>query len=210
MKYDDAVRYLNEHRNIGRPTYNHRRLKERPLPSHGGSHSQDNDLFSFAFDDSDDSDEDISIQNDTEQSLNETVSTSHQGDINEMDVSVNEPETTNDNVSEEAVDFNSVLFNEDEHAVVDPLTPIKREVPLYEICAANNAEIDELLDEPTEFVFDDDVTIIIGKCGVPKPWAITSDTLIKRQNDAMSGNIAFNSTVSVIFVEFYKMKLFLQ
>lgn len=105
--------------------------------------------------------------------------------------------TNNGDASEESIDDN--LSNNAEVHTIDPLAIIKVEVPLYEVHAANNDEINQILDEAEEIVCDDDVIMSIGKDGIPKPWAATDDKIIKRQNDPMSGDIAFNVTVSRIF-----------
>lgn len=77
----------------------------------------------------------------------------------------------------------------------DPLdTVVKNEyVPLFN---NNNAEIDQLLDEPENLSDDDDVIIIVGPSGIPKPLPSAEKILTKRENDVISGNIPFNETVS--------------
>lgn len=77
-------------------------------------------------------------------------------------------------------------------------------VPLYEIHTRNSDEIDALLDEPDEVRYcdsDDDLTMIIPKNGIPKPLAATSDNVIKREDDLISGSIPFNTNVSVLNYE---------
>lgn len=98
-------------------------------------------------------------------------------------------------------------FNSNEENATDPLAittsvEVKTEqVPLFDMHATNRMEIDALLDEQdytTENCGsdDDDVVIFIGKSGVPKPMQTTGDFLVKRENDIISGNIAFNERVS--------------
>ncbi|XP_055309118.1 uncharacterized protein LOC129573007 [Sitodiplosis mosellana] len=67
-------------------------------------------------------------------------------------------------------------------------------VPLFNVHDANNDEIDQLLEEPEEIVYEDDVVIMVGRHGLPKPMAATEDDMIKRENDQMTGNIPFNET----------------
>lgn len=69
-------------------------------------------------------------------------------------------------------------------------------VPLFDLHTANNDAIDELLDEPEEFVYGDDLTMLVGPSGLPMPWASTEQRMIKRENDPMSGDIPFNEEVS--------------
>lgn len=109
--------------------------------------------------------------------------------------------TDHDDAGEQAIDTNSNsnLSNSDEEIVADPLVIVKTEVPMQEFHAANSAEIDEILEEAEEIVCDDGVVMLIGKNGVPMPWAATDDKLIKREKDLMSGDIPFNCTVSRIF-----------
>lgn len=80
------------------------------------------------------------------------------------------------------------------------------------IHTGNNADIDDLLDDPEEIVWgkdeEDEVVMTIGRCGFPKPWCATSDSLFKREDDPFSGNLAF--TVSVredIFFSFIPLIL---
>lgn len=73
-------------------------------------------------------------------------------------------------------------------------------VPLFDIHTGNNAEIDELLEEPEVIEWDEEVTMMVGKSGVPQPMSVTADELIKRENDQLSGNIPFNLTVGLILI----------
>lgn len=93
--------------------------------------------------------------------------------------------------------------NNAENVGLDSLTAdgnlvVKREyAPLFNVHAANNAEIDDLLNESSE---DEDALImIVGPDGIPPPLEATEKKMIKRQNDKMSGNIPFNETVSFLF-----------
>lgn len=83
---------------------------------------------------------------------------------------------------------------------VDPLAHDERKpeyVPLYEVSAPNNSEIDEiLLDEPQVIKYGDDVEILITETGVPQPFGATLENMVKRENDAISGNVPYNIKVS--------------
>lgn len=78
-------------------------------------------------------------------------------------------------------------------------------VPLYDTHVCNDNEIDDVLDEPLEEVCDD-VVIIIGRSGIPKPLRMTTDQTIKRENDPMSGNLTFSVSVSMHCVHFMNKK----
>lgn len=69
-------------------------------------------------------------------------------------------------------------------------------VPLFSVHSANNEAMDQLLEEQEEIPCDEDVQIIVGPSGIPQPMQVTTDDLVKRENDAMSGNIPFNTSVS--------------
>lgn len=84
-------------------------------------------------------------------------------------------------------------------------------MPLFDTHATNRIEIDALLDEQDYTAEncgsdDDDVVIFIGKSGVPKPMQTTGDFLVKRENDIISGNIAFNERVSNTDINCFKEK----
>lgn len=87
---------------------------------------------------------------------------------------------------------------------VDPLengeheNRIKTEcVPLYEIHARNSSEMDELLDEPDVVYLDDDLEMVVSETGLPKPFLTTGEYVVKRENDAISGEFPFNIEVSI-------------
>lgn len=253
---------MNAHRNIGRPIYNDRRLKEHPVPSLG-HHSQARDSDEERnLDLTDSSISDVSTQNESaelsiEPSVNESIRSNENSlqnpvenvgpEVNDsmgangnhstdrmsrdasevaidmnLNLSNNGDEDTDDplaldvndsmgaggdnsadriasddgDVSEEALAINSNSSNNGE---VDPLVIIKTEVPMHEFHAANNDEIDEILEEVEEIVCDDGIVMSVGKSGVPMPWAATDDKLIKRQKDSISGDIPFNCIVSRFF-----------
>ncbi|XP_031630860.1 uncharacterized protein LOC116345565 [Contarinia nasturtii] len=65
-------------------------------------------------------------------------------------------------------------------------------VPYIARHTQNNDAINELLENTVENRIDDDVSIMIGAAGVPKPMFMTSDELVKRENDILSGNKPYN------------------
>lgn len=72
-------------------------------------------------------------------------------------------------------------------------------LPVYDNHICNDNEIDDVLGEPLEEVCDD-VIIVIGRAGLPKPLRMTTEQTIKRENDRMSGNLTFSVSVRVYFV----------
>lgn len=107
---------------------------------------------------------------------------------------------------------------DDNHAT-DPLlidsVQFKHEYSdLVENHAGNSDDIDRLLDIDecetlvdneesetyVEDVFDDDLTFLVGKSGIPKPQEVHS-TLIKRENDPLSGCISYDDTVSRLYLK---------
>lgn len=133
----------------------------------------------------------------------------------------NECDNTNDLVDEgqinieavippsvESAEFESVpenqMNNPDEHSTA--IGEIKTELSLYlsEIHSENSNDIDDVLDEPEVIVWgkDQDVVITVGRHGIPKPWATTTEKfMVKREEDPMSGNIPFNvNTVSKFLI----------
>lgn len=120
----------------------------------------------------------------------------------------NADEPINELIDQRAFDLsdtaneNTVEQNPDESLNVktDPLD-------LWEVERMDNdSDIDDILDERTgnvpndvlRLILDDDVTIFIGQNGIPKPLGfVTKDDLVKRENDQMSGNIAFDERVCI-------------
>lgn len=73
-------------------------------------------------------------------------------------------------------------------------------MPIYENHFGNDNEIDDVLDDPIEEIYDDesdDVIIVIGRSGIPKPLGMTRQQTIKRENDPMSGNLTFSVSVRI-------------
>lgn len=80
---------------------------------------------------------------------------------------------------------------------------IKAEGPLAVVlpCRSNENELNALLDVNEIIVVDDDVTIFASSKPC-KPFIMTSESLFKRNDDIVSGNIAFNETVSIFLNTF--------
>lgn len=130
----------------------------------------------------------------TENNTSNLTEHAHSDESYEIDISQHGEHSNNDGSSSLATD---PLFIETVTPKTEQNIPL---VPLYDIHVTNNDEIDELLDEPEEIFCDEEVIMKIGPSGMPKPWAATVDELIKRENDKMTGNIAFNQTVNLIFI----------
>lgn len=64
-------------------------------------------------------------------------------------------------------------------------------VPLHVTSTENSNEIISLLEESDETVLFENTT------NFPQPMAATENSIIKRENDIVSGNIGFNETVSI-------------
>lgn len=85
----------------------------------------------------------------------------------------------------------------------DPLVMVVKSeaVPMIEPCSSNSNELNGLFDEDNEEedIYDDDITFIVNKTvGFAKPFNSTTQNLIKRENDIISGNMAFDETVSTV------------
>lgn len=90
------------------------------------------------------------------------------------------------------------------HSLIEDLNVVENEdvkpnlVPLYETPAMNRTEIADLITEPQVEKINDELTIMINPhSDFPMPWKATDDAIVKRENDVLSGNIAFNIEVSV-------------
>lgn len=81
---------------------------------------------------------------------------------------------------------------------LNEITSTKMEpVPLYEANTSNVVDLDDILDDDEVVdVYSNDVTIIFKrKTGIIKPMKTDSNGLVKRENDVVSGNMAYNDTV---------------
>lgn len=89
-------------------------------------------------------------------------------------------------------------------------------LPVYDNHVANDNDIDDVLDEPIVDVHDDDIVIVIGRSGFPKPLGMTAEQNIKRENDKMSGNMTYSVSVRMHLIhkeyynrnELYQLKLY--
>lgn len=86
---------------------------------------------------------------------------------------------------------------------MDNVSPVVAQIKtdlvcLHEMHTGNNSDIDGILEEVEEILYGDDLVMIVGESGLPKPFSMTTDNLIKRENDAMSGNISFDRKVNMI------------
>lgn len=211
VHYEDAILYKVHHRNVEPPTFNEARLNEEPIPFLGneistGENPTDESSIDENINDAIGSPQ-ISIENESVQNASESV---------DGDNGVND-ENGYDN-----------LFNIDpedeinggagEIEASDPLQintaqfEIKQEHnELVENHAENDIDIDELLensqnelatnsqDETLEEVkVDDDLSIIVGKSGIPKPKGMRYK-LVKREKDPFSGSIPYDDIVSIIY-----------
>lgn len=107
---------------------------------------------------------------------------------------------------------NLVINNNANDLAVDPLAigdlhdlnvcaDVKVEpLPIYDNHFANDSDIENVLDEPIEEICDD-IVIVIGRSGIPKPLRMTNEQTIKRENDKMSGNLTFSVSVRFFLVD---------
>lgn len=56
--------------------------------------------------------------------------------------------------------------------------------------------LNDLIAENATIQIDDDITMMIGFEGMPKPFTANSDEMIKRDEDPISHNMPYNLTVS--------------
>lgn len=68
--------------------------------------------------------------------------------------------------------------------------------PVYAINNAQHGEVYNLLEEAEVIQLGDGEEMIIGEKGIPDPMHSTTDGLVKREKDAVSGNKPFKETVS--------------
>lgn len=132
-------------------------------------------------------------------------------DVSNTDNEPNAPATVPDSnaqIQEELAWSDESLLDEianENVSDIDPLANAEQQsqvkieyVPLYEIHARNGSEMDELLDEPEVICLSDDEEMVIPESGLPRPMATTTDDIVKRENDAISGNVPFNIKVSIL------------
>lgn len=137
----------------------------------------------------------IEHDNDNVQATLETLQYDDSSDNNELV----------DNIPFEMVDFCSGLTpnqvgenSENNDPLADSLIKVEQNsVILLQPCSSNHNELDDLLDKEITDEFDDDLTFYVNKkTGYAKPFKSHDGQMIKRENDALTGNMAFNTTVS--------------
>lgn len=70
-------------------------------------------------------------------------------------------------------------------------------VPVHDYALNNANEIELVLDEPQEEICND---MVMTYTKFPQPMKMSTKGLLKRENDIISGNIAFNESVCIIFL----------
>lgn len=80
---------------------------------------------------------------------------------------------------------------------------------VHEISEVNNLGLDDLLDDDNVVdIYADDVVITYSrKSGFVKPAQYNSDSLVKRENDPVSGNKAYTDSVIICF--WFRSRFFL-
>lgn len=189
---------MNRLRNFEPATYNKNREKELPLPSLQNDDEPINLSATDSFDDHENEDDtpvDDSPNNEIVSNSNSAgIAVDVAGIIGDNELAIETPDNDGSNsVDSHINDIDPLAID----AFLVPKTESSSAVPLFNIHEGNRAEIEELLDEVEEIQCDDDVIMITRGSAMPKPWSTTVDELIKRENDKMTGNIAFNQTVSV-------------
>lgn len=170
-------------RRINPPVYNKNRVHELPIPEIPSNVSN---IQCIAQNDNNETEvsADLCIQND---------SSTQQHDSNEPNAQyVDEPEISIEQYNEEAND--SIV---DDPLAISNISADEAKVCIQLIEPSQGAvdEIIDLLDEK-EVVELDDMIMIMNSTGIPRPIQTTTDGLIKHENDAISGNIAFKQMVS--------------
>lgn len=74
-------------------------------------------------------------------------------------------------------------------------------------CSSNLNELYNLLNSHVIEEVDDEMTIIYGSKGFGLPYKTTDENLIKRENDPISGNMAFTQTVSKLVFMIQKLQI---
>lgn len=178
-KYQDAVAYKNQRREIEPAIYNRRRLVELPIPNITPINRPNSQNVPI---------EELFLQIESEDQVANAIAATD--DIFD-DVSA---QNDDDNGVE-----NHVAPIED--VVRSETTNIKEEfVPIFGIGSANNIEFIELLQEEELVTIDDDISMMVTKNNAfPMPLNSTANDIIKRENDTISGNYPLNENVSCHF-----------
>lgn len=117
----------------------------------------------------------------------------------------------------EEISFNELASeqcsNANDEPVIDPLVefvgaaddPVKTEpVFVFEPFSSNCDELESLLEDDSSeetVSYDEEVTYTINKkVGFARPYRTNSENLIKREDDIVSGNMAYNESVSIIII----------
>lgn len=215
--YEHAVLYLDRHRNIEPAVYNASRLNEQPVPANDDENNQDR------------ADSPHSELND-ENGLNENQHDEQAAPTNDTVMNVSESNNADGFHPDQSPESANIFEQQPEEVhmdqveeiinnVVDPLqiTHIKLEPEILDNYSSNINSVDQLLlpeenDESLqEIVVDDDLTFYVGKSGYAMPTQ-SSLILVKRQNDAVSGDVAYKEMVICFRTCFHffceKMKCF--
>lgn len=196
---EDAEECLEQRRTIEPPVYNENRLKEKPIPEIPFEEMPD--FSNISIEDRDETSSEISIDEEVDGTLaagRDPLSNSLSGKpIAEPNLdSTNEAqqlnlaiEPANEIQQSNTVEINENAITEDDKGLVPLFNPV------------NDADVNDLLDDIEIDEYDEDVTMFIASAGLPKPMQSTATNLIKRENDSISGNIAFNVVVSIFLMK---------
>lgn len=171
VEFDDAVHYVETHRNMKPRIYNRKRQFERPLPN-------------------------LEFENDNYRHLNMDIEpelSSHQvhNSLNEVEIELG------DRVGANGTE-NAVTSEMDPLSIDDTEIDIKPD-PLI-LFEANRDQIENLLSGATELdesSSTEEIVFLIDGTDFPMPMQCDSHDLVKRENDEMSGNISYNDKVFI-------------
>lgn len=173
VAYEDAVEYMNSHRNIEPAIYNEARLLEIPIPE-----------FHQV--------EEVEVHADNDGSLEANlvadVSTSQGDNTSAIDPLSVEPENTNEN------ELENHETNQNEQ---------KSNIPLLGLRVANNNNVLNFIEDDDEddveiISFEgEQFEMTLGRKGFAMPQIMLPDERIKRENDEISGSEPYYFTVSI-------------
>lgn len=208
------------HRNIEPATYNDQRLTEYPIPDAGRidesingdgeddellvqQNENDNENEHLGDTEQNEDDEGILSENNASNMTNSSMPPDAIEEIM-MDMSLtdsNERNTTSQQINVATSPTNETVVDNQSDVTLgntNAIDPIKPEpCLLFEPVSRNIIELDDLLTGDIIDEYDDDVVITISKKGFGKPIKVTSEGLIKHENDLVSGDMPFSETVSV-------------
>lgn len=130
--------------------------------------------------------------------LNETI------DVSVQNVAIN-IDTTQSQSSADSIGAEWVEPLPMEVVFIDELALIKEEPQTDNI---PDDILNNLISENATIDIDDDISMIVGFEGMPKPFAANKDEMIKREEDPFSGAIPYNLTVNELVI-FDNMDLYL-